>query len=239
MPAFVERVDREDRGGGSDQVSRKPGPMDAVKGKKTHKTETGGAPADRRRPGAVEPTTTLMGYGPMRGDAGGADGGVVRGRRGKRRGGRRRTAAMTQDEIRAHLRDLSALRTNRRHKLHRAYENAEYRFEVVCDYGAFRDLQRHRMLTIDWQELGTDLGYVLPEGRRTSRAGRGVQADVRRVPGGFGKDGGGDRDDRGAVRLPDDVGDPVHDEDERAGSVPHARTPDRPERASGLPEDVL
>jgi thymidylate synthase ThyX len=33
---------------------------------------------------------------------------------------------------------------------------------VVSDYGAFRDLQRHRMLTVEWQELGTQLGYDVP-----------------------------------------------------------------------------
>ena len=39
----------------------------------------------------------------------------------------------------------------------------DYRFDVVSDYGAFRDLQRHRMLTIEWQPLTPDHGYVLPE----------------------------------------------------------------------------
>ena len=34
---------------------------------------------------------------------------------------------------------------------------------MVADYGAFRDLQRHRLLSIDWQPLGTDLGYEVPE----------------------------------------------------------------------------
>ena len=34
---------------------------------------------------------------------------------------------------------------------------------MVTDYGAFRDLQRHRMLTIEWQPLGTTLGYDVPE----------------------------------------------------------------------------
>ena len=34
---------------------------------------------------------------------------------------------------------------------------------MVTDYGAFRDLQRHRMLTIEWQPLGTALGYDVPE----------------------------------------------------------------------------
>jgi thymidylate synthase ThyX len=34
---------------------------------------------------------------------------------------------------------------------------------LVTDYGAFRDLQRHRMLTIEWQPLTADLGYDVPE----------------------------------------------------------------------------
>ena len=45
----------------------------------------------------------------------------------------------------------------------RAFERTDYRFDVVTDYGAFRDLQRHRMLTIEWQPLGTTLGYDVPE----------------------------------------------------------------------------
>lgn len=54
-------------------------------------------------------------------------------------------------------------RANRRHKPGRAFERTSYRFDVTCDYGAFRDLQRHRMLTIEWQTLGPALGYVVPE----------------------------------------------------------------------------
>jgi len=54
-------------------------------------------------------------------------------------------------------------RRNRRHKPGRALERTGYRFEVVSDYGAFRDLQRHRMLTIEWQELSPNLGYEIPE----------------------------------------------------------------------------
>ena len=38
-----------------------------------------------------------------------------------------------------------------------------YRFEIVSDYGAFRDLQRHRMLTVQWQGLTPDLGAEVPE----------------------------------------------------------------------------
>jgi thymidylate synthase ThyX len=53
-------------------------------------------------------------------------------------------------------------RRNRRHRPGRAFEATSYRFDVVSDYGAFRDLQRHRLLTIDWQPLSVDLGWDLP-----------------------------------------------------------------------------
>ena len=54
-------------------------------------------------------------------------------------------------------------RTNRRHRPGRAFERTSYRFDVLTDYGAFRDLQRHRMLTIDWQALSASHGYIQPE----------------------------------------------------------------------------
>jgi thymidylate synthase ThyX len=54
-------------------------------------------------------------------------------------------------------------RANRRHKPGRAFECTRYRFDVLTDYGAFRDLQRHRLLTIEWQPLSSRHGYVQPE----------------------------------------------------------------------------
>jgi len=54
-------------------------------------------------------------------------------------------------------------RKNRRHRPGRAFERTDYRFELITDYGAFRDLQRHRMLTVEWQPLTVDLGYDVPE----------------------------------------------------------------------------
>jgi hypothetical protein len=54
-------------------------------------------------------------------------------------------------------------RTNRRHKPGRAMEQTYYRFDILCDYGIFRDLQRHRMLTIEWQELTPAHGWATPE----------------------------------------------------------------------------
>ncbi len=53
-------------------------------------------------------------------------------------------------------------RSNRRYKPGRAFERTGYRFDVLCDYGAFRDLQRHRMLTIEWQELTIEHGFDRP-----------------------------------------------------------------------------
>src|SRR5204862_3774820 len=61
------------------------------------------------------------------------------------------------------LGDLCGARANRRHRPGRGLESLRYRFEIVSDYGAFRDLQRHRMLTCQWQTLTPDLGAGVPE----------------------------------------------------------------------------
>ncbi|MGN6274869.1 MAG: FAD-dependent thymidylate synthase [Solirubrobacterales bacterium] len=58
---------------------------------------------------------------------------------------------------------LAGPRTNRRHRPGRGFERVQYRFEIVSDYGVFRDLQRHRLLTCQWQELTPDLGAHMPE----------------------------------------------------------------------------
>lgn len=69
-----------------------------------------------------------------------------------------------EDAERASLiRDYVGERGNRRHKPGRAMERAFYRFDVLSDYGAFRDLQRHRMLTMEWQRLSPAHGYLTPD----------------------------------------------------------------------------
>ncbi len=70
--------------------------------------------------------------------------------------------AMTVDERIRVLRTAVGTRENRRHRPGRAFEHATYAFDVLSDYGAFRDLQRHRMLTIDWQDLTVRHGSVRP-----------------------------------------------------------------------------
>ena len=72
-------------------------------------------------------------------------------------------AALSAEQQGALLTDLVGERRNRRHRPGRGLETLRYRFEIVSDYGAFRDLQRHRMLTCQWQSLSPDLGAGVPE----------------------------------------------------------------------------
>jgi hypothetical protein len=69
------------------------------------------------------------------------------------------------------LRAYVGERVNRRHRPGRALERVWYRFDVLGDYGGFRDLQRHRMLTIEWQQLTPAHGYDTP-GRARGGGGR-------------------------------------------------------------------
>jgi thymidylate synthase ThyX len=59
---------------------------------------------------------------------------------------------------------MLADRANRRQRPPRALEHAQYTFEIVANFAAYRDLHRHRMLTQDRQLLGTSLGYDVPPG---------------------------------------------------------------------------
>ena len=97
-----------------------------------------------------------------------------------------------------------------------------YRFDVLCDYGAFRDLQRHRPLTIEWQRLTTEHGYETPaqidEAGLRSDWERVMQASAETeralLDAGFAR--------AGAVRGVDGLPHPVRDADDRArGDAPH------------------
>lgn len=55
-------------------------------------------------------------------------------------------------------------RYNRRHKPGRAFEKIHYSWDILCDYGIFRDLQRHRIVDdLNWQMLTPRYGYEVPE----------------------------------------------------------------------------
>jgi thymidylate synthase ThyX len=65
-------------------------------------------------------------------------------------------------EVERVLEALLEGRGNRRQRAPRALEHVHYTFEITANFAAYRDLQRHRMLTQDRQLLGTALGYDLP-----------------------------------------------------------------------------
>ena len=61
------------------------------------------------------------------------------------------------------IHEYAGLRQNRRHKPGRGIEMPFYTFDIVGDYGIYRDLQRHRMLTQERQLLSTRYGFEKPE----------------------------------------------------------------------------
>jgi thymidylate synthase ThyX len=153
VPVFVQRVERPDRGGVF---------VDYLRGSRREARNLVQAlvsASDRRPPAA--PEVNLTSFDPE---------------------GETRVAAsilfelsgLSDEEASAASATLSAsqrtdliatyagARGNRRHRPGRAFERTSYRFEIVADYGAFRDLQRHRLLTLEWQRLTPDLGFDLP-----------------------------------------------------------------------------
>jgi len=156
IPSFLRRVDLPDRGGAwSDYFAQTRGAMEEVSARLLDGGDDAEAPEPR-------PAVTLVDWDPD--------------------GEEKVLAAMLypytdlpEDQILRRVRALSAddrlavvrayvgERGNRRHKPGRALERTDYRFDVLSDYGAFRDLQRHRMLTIEWQSLTPTHGYDVPD----------------------------------------------------------------------------
>ncbi|MFV0315771.1 MAG: FAD-dependent thymidylate synthase [Microthrixaceae bacterium] len=73
-----------------------------------------------------------------------------------------RVHAMSVEDRLGVMKAYVGQRSNRRHRPGRALERTDYRFDVLSDYGGFRDLQRHRIATVEWQPLGPQHGYVRP-----------------------------------------------------------------------------
>ncbi|MEG0036772.1 MAG: FAD-dependent thymidylate synthase [Victivallaceae bacterium] len=70
---------------------------------------------------------------------------------------------LPKDKLTEIFEAASSLRENRRHKSPRGLECCEFGFDILADFGAYRDLQRHRILTQERQLLTANHGYFFPE----------------------------------------------------------------------------
>ncbi|HEX2127833.1 MAG TPA: FAD-dependent thymidylate synthase [Solirubrobacterales bacterium] len=160
IPSFVARVERPDRGG------------DWIEHLRERREATEQAVARLgldRREGDPAPTVDLLRVDGTEDDllaaslfeSSGAPESQIR----------HRIGALDPIERAELLAELAGERRNRRHRPGRGWEALRYRFEIVSDYGGFRDLQRHRMLTCQWQRLGPELGAGVPDEVREAGVG--------------------------------------------------------------------
>lgn len=70
---------------------------------------------------------------------------------------------MGEDEKEEIMRQAGGHRENRHHKPPRFFEEPYFCFDVTADWGVYKDLQRHRILTRYKQLFTPELGYVVPE----------------------------------------------------------------------------
>ncbi|MFL6220720.1 MAG: FAD-dependent thymidylate synthase [Actinomycetes bacterium] len=153
IPAFLHRVDREDRGVAwsrylAETASETAKVVEAVLGDAPPAVQPG--PSVRLTefdPAGEDKVLVAIAYP----DTGTGEAEVAA-----------RVARLGREERVRLLAAYVGERRNRRHRPGRAFERAVYTFDVVADYGAFRDLQRHRMCTIVWQPLTPGLGYDVP-----------------------------------------------------------------------------
>ena len=172
MPSFLARVERPDRGGvWVDYLAER---------QRTAATQAARLGLDRERAvqGEAAPSVRLL-------DVHGSEDELLAALLFE-------AAAASEEEIRAAvgvlppderatlIAELVGERTNRRHRPGRGFEAVRYRFEVVSDYGAFRDLQRHRMLTIQWQSLTPALGAGVPAELEDAGVADGYRAGLER-----------------------------------------------------------
>jgi len=151
---FMRRIDREDRGGAWAQYLRQTSDDTAKTAQRLCARESDESDSGRYvRLTEFDPDgETKVLAAAMYGHSHLSDGAL-----------HRLAAKLTPAEREELLKAYVGQRTNRRHRPGRALESTSYRFEIVVDYGAFRDLQRHRMLTLDWQPLSPKLGFDMPQ----------------------------------------------------------------------------
>ena len=170
IPSFVVRVPRPDRGGRWIEFLRER--REAADAAAARLGLDAGEPAARRPFGSCART------GPKRSSLPRSS---SRPRRSSEDDALRAVDALADGERAALIRELVGNRENRRHRPGRGFETLSYRFEIVSDYGAFRDLQRHRLLTCQWQRLSPDLGADVPHELVARRPRRRLRACARGV----------------------------------------------------------
>ena len=166
IPAFLTRVDREDRGV---RWSRYLADTRRQTGEAAERLLEGQAPAP-------QPEVALVDFDPD-GEVKVVAAALYESSRLGERQLLQRAREMSPGDRAAVLRAYVGDRVNRRHRPGRAFERTSYCFDLLSDYGAFRDLQRHRLLTVEWQELSADHGYAEP----TALEDIGAAEDWRRV----------------------------------------------------------
>ncbi len=160
MPSFVSRVERPERGG--EWIS--------YLERRRHAAEQVVARLGLdRREESDGPSVELIDYDGSEGELIAAS--LFESAETSERAILARVQALPPDEQAEIIASLAGDRPNRRHRPGRGWEAVRYRFEIVSDYGGFRDLQRHRMLTCQWQQLSPDLGAGVPDEVREAGAG--------------------------------------------------------------------
>ena len=161
MPSFVARVERPDRGG--EWISYLEGRREAAE------RWVARMGLDRSVGDEMAPSVELI-------DVEGSEDELIAASLFESAGSSERAIldrirALPPDEQAEIIAELVGERPNRRHRPGRGWEAVRYRFEIVSDYGGFRDLQRHRMLTCQWQRLSPGLGAGIPDEVREAGAG--------------------------------------------------------------------
>lgn len=154
IPEFLTRVDRPDRGGAHGAYMRR--------GRDAARRLAEGLALDERPAGPDGPAVRLLDFDPdgesrvlahaLWAECGRSLADV-----------RARVDGLSAHERAEALAAITGARSDRRQRPGRAFEATTYVFEVVADYGAYRDLQRHRMLSLQAQSLTPVLGYDMPE----------------------------------------------------------------------------
>jgi len=160
IPSFVSRVDRPDRGGEWVEHLRERRRATEHAVARLGLDQRGGDAAPSVELVAVEGSEQDLLSASLYESAGVAEAEIGR-----------RVANLDPIERAELIAELVGERRNRRHRPGRGWEAVRYRFEIVSDYGGFRDLQRHRMLTCQWQRLGPELGAGIPDEVREAGVG--------------------------------------------------------------------